>query len=158
MSKSCRVDIGERLHTRHEGYGEHYFVDYQDVEQCKWVRIPNMRIPEVIECLTDLRFLIMNGKIEHLRVQSETLLSRLAVNWDEEEQRYVNDESTERSRDFDYFRYGKLEERFTGKSLDKRKDESYEDWKKRCLKDPKHNKCSPFKGDPIPFIPPRGDE
>ena len=33
-----------------------------------------------------------------------------------------------------------------------------EDWKKRCLKDPKHNKCNPFKGDPIPFIPPRGDE
>ncbi len=148
MTESCRVDCGERLHTRKKGYGEHYFVDYQDVEHCKWVRIPNLRIPEVIEILMDLRFKVMNGKITKLRVQSETILSQLAKNWDEEEQRYVNDEVTWRSRFFDYFRYGKIEERFTGKSLDKTNDETFEEWKERCLKDPKHVKSSPFKGDP----------
>tara|TARA_A100001035_G_C27416023_1_gene335128 strand:+ start:53 stop:526 length:474 start_codon:yes stop_codon:yes gene_type:complete len=148
MTKSCRVGNVERLHTRDKEYGEHYFLDYQDVERVKWVRIPNLRINEVIEYLEELTVWVMNGKIKHLRVQSETLLSRLAVTWDEEEERYVNDESTERSRNFDYFRYGKIEERFTGKSLDKRKDESLEEWKKRCLKDPKHNKYIPFKGDP----------
>ena len=148
MTKSCRVGNVERLHTRDKEYGEHYFLDYQDVERVKWVRIPNLRIPEVIEILMDLRFKVMNGKITKLRVQSETILSQLAKNWDEEEQRYVNDEVTWRSRFFDYFRYGKIEERFTGKSLDKTNDETFEEWKERCLKDPKHVKSSPFKGDP----------
>ena len=149
MNQSFRVGSDVRYHERDEkSYGEHYFIDYHDNDHCKWVRIPNCRILEVTEILEDLTVQVMQGKISKLRVQSETFLSQLAKNWDEEEQRYVNDEVTWRSRFFDYFRYGKIEERFTGKSLDKTDDETFEEWKERCLKDPKHVKSSPFKGDP----------
>ena len=121
---------------REEGV-EYHFVDYDDRDECRWVRTPCQSIDDIINIL---KYIKKEGKkIENFRVLPESFLGDLHHSWDEKTQRMYSDNFTNRHA---YF--GGHEEMFAEKFYEVRSlcqsqfslvfdnlDETREEWKKR---------------------------
>jgi hypothetical protein len=124
---------------------QYYFVSYQTISDCKWVRLPFLQLSEVKEVLEELPFLITtaarpSSKIaipallddhKNLQIYSESWLSELHQDWNEDTQKYTDGEYTNRQIIFDD-RYEQNAVRFTGiPSLSRQKGEEKEAWQER---------------------------
>ena len=119
---------------------DYFMVSYHRTSDCSWIRIPFLYLGEVKDVLDELPHLIphkdegkrlFTSNFTDLMIHSESFLSKLHREWDEEQQEYVDSEIT--NRQFFYGgRYEGYATRFTGiPSLARQKDEPLEEWKER---------------------------
>ena len=122
--------------TTYDPSEEYFFVDYHDIEDCRWVRSPYNTIEEVTRMISNLPYVYDEEKNEvlpmfrRLRVTPHTQLAELYRVWNEEEKKWENDTITKGCVMFD-LRYDHPEFYGMPKSLTKQNDESQEDWEAR---------------------------
>ena len=109
---------------------EYYFVDYNDRDECRWVRTPSQTLTDVQNFLMFIRD---SGKeVANFRVLPESYLSKLRKNtWDAEKSRWTLDTVTNRVNFFGDREESFAESFFGVPSLTKRSGESQEDWVSR---------------------------
>jgi len=129
----------EREYDPNETY---YFVDYDDLEECRWVRegyCDTARLRVLLANLPYARDWEQGGKLiplfSNLRVTPEDHLEQLKKgDWDEELKKYRKDTITNRVFYFDG-RYEVVEEMSGGREpLTKKNDETQEQWELRVIK------------------------
>jgi len=141
--KTTNKEVRKRPRFRDKVFNpstDYFMVSYHRTSDCSWIRIPFLLLGEVKDVIEELPMQIRNkeeGKgllafdFTDLKVHSESWLSQLQSEWDEEQQKYVDAEITNRQ----YFYGGRYEdyaERFTGKtSLARKTDEPLERWEER---------------------------
>lgn len=123
----------------------YYFLSYHVISECKWVRIPFLQLSEVKEVLEELPLLPLpamrpSNNIgipalvddhKNLQIYSESWLSELHQDWNEETQKYTDSEYTNRQIIFDA-RYEQNAVHFTGvPSLSRQPGEEKEAWQVR---------------------------
>ena len=122
--------------TTYDPSKEYFFVDYHDIEDCRWVRSPYNTIEEVTRMISELPYVYDKEKKEvlpmfrRLRVTPHTQLAELYRIWNEEEKKWENDTITKGCVQFDD-RYDMPEAYGLPESLTKKKEESQEDWEAR---------------------------
>lgn len=122
--------------TTYDPSKEYFFVDYHDIEDCRWVRSPYNTIEEVTRMISDLPYVYDKEKNEvlpmfrRLRVTPHTELAKLYQVWNEEEKKWENDTITKGCVMFD-LRYDCPEIYGLPESLTKDSKESQEDWEAR---------------------------
>ena len=130
------VPFWEREYDPNERY---YFVDYHDIEDCRWVRIPycdTAYLRVVLANLPYARDWEQGGKyiplFKNLRVTPEEELEELRKGaWNEETKSYEKDFYTNRVLRFDK-RYEVMPEFSGGREpLSKKENETQEEWEKR---------------------------
>ena len=138
MKTAKRPKIGMYWDKPYDPTQEYYFVDYHCSYDCRWVRSPYNTWEEVLQIVEDLQgswgFDKEGKKIvrfpQELRITPERELARLHQVFNEETNQYEDDIINYRTYLFDG-RYD-VDERWTGiASLNKKKDETLEDWKAR---------------------------
>ena len=91
---------------------EYHSVDYDDVDECRWVRTPCQTLDDIIHIL---QYIKKEGKrVENFRILPESILGDLHQSWDEETRSYHDDDFTNRASlfgDFDEM----FAERFFGR-------------------------------------------
>ena len=79
---------------RKDGVDYHY-VDYDDFDGCRFVRIPCQSIDDIINIL---QYIKKEGKrVENFRILPESFLSDLHQSWNEETKSYHSDDFTNRA-------------------------------------------------------------
>ena len=135
----------EREYDPNETY---YFVDYDDLEECRWVRegyCDSARLRVLLANLPYARDWEQGGKLiplfKDLRVTPEDHLEELKDGeWDEELKKYHKDTITNRVYYFDG-RYEVFSEFAGGREpLTKKKDETQEQWELRVIKSEEEKK------------------
>ena len=122
--------------TTYDPSKEYFFVDYHDIEDCRWVRSPYNTIEEVTRMISNLPYVYDEEKNEvlpmfrRLRVTPHTELAKLYQVWNEEEKKWENDTITKCAYMFD-LRYDCPEIYGMPQSLTKDNKESQEDWEAR---------------------------
>ena len=124
---------------------QYYSVSYHVVSECKWVRMSFLQLSEVKEVLEELPLLLtpaarpsnnigmpaLLDDHKNLQIYSESWLSELNQDWNEETQKYTDSEYTNRQIIFDN-RYEQNAVNFTGiPSLSRQKGEEKEAWQDR---------------------------
>ena len=73
---------------------EYHYVDYDDVDECRWVRTPCQTLDDIINIL---QYIKKEGKtVENFRILPESFLSDLHQSWNEETQTLTSDTFTNR--------------------------------------------------------------
>ena len=140
ISKKFKVLQGVSFIDREYDPNErYYFVDYHDIEQCRWIREPycdTAYLRVVLANLPYARDWEQDGKyiplFKNLRVTPEEELEELRKGaWNEETKSYEKDLYTNRVLRFDK-RYEVMPEFSGGREpLSKKENETQEEWEKR---------------------------
>ena len=115
---------------------EYFFIDYHDIEECRWIRSPYNTIEEVHEKITNLPYVYDREKKENLpmfrrlRVTPHTHLDELYRVWNEEEEKWDNDDITKGYKEFGS-KYDHPEFYGMPPSMTKRDHETREEWEAR---------------------------
>ena len=86
--------------TTYDPSKEYFFVDYHDINECRWVRSPYNTIEEVSRMISELPYVYDEEKNEvlpmfrRLRVTPHTELAKLYRVWNKEEKKWENDTIT----------------------------------------------------------------
>ena len=118
------------------GIGAFYCVDYQDLTEKRWVRNPFQTWEDVIAIMESLPYgCDHEGEqvplFDNFRITPESYLSELGQKYDETEEKYVNDSTTNRQYILDE-RYENLAEKITGQqSLARKIKEPLDEYESR---------------------------
>jgi len=128
------------LNKKYDPNADYFMVSYHRTSDCSWIRIPFLYLGEVKDVVEELPMLISPKEAKKgmfvqdftdLMIHSEDWLSKLHREFDEEQQKYVDTEITNRQFFYDV-RYEIFATNFTGiPSLARQKDEPLEEWKER---------------------------
>ena len=122
--------------TTYDPSEEYFFVDYHDINDCRWVRSPFNTIEEVTRMISELPYVYDEEKNEvlpmfrRLRVTPHTELAKLYRVWNEEEKKWENDTITKGCVQFGS-KYDTPEFYGMPSSLSKKDGESREEWETR---------------------------